>query len=136
MSSTNPSRDDGFIRLSRDQRNALVHDLWLTMTGADDLKVLVERRGACSPAWRCALYDAMWLLDDLGSEDDEPRDEYYVTLPAHRFEAYLCRTRESTIDCLHNVVYIDPEDMDRELDIIATCDQLARTPRLRAEVTS
>jgi hypothetical protein len=128
MSSSEPSRADGFIAVTPAQRDTLLYELSFTLGEADDLKGLLFHRGLTDLNWRCKLDGAMWLLDDLGSEADEPRDEYYVTLPTERFEAFLRQTREGTLNCLRENVYSDAENIDRELDVVGVCDQLLAPP--------
>lgn len=124
MDRINPSCDGGFIALTLAQRDVLLQELDYTLGGADDLKCLIRRRDATDLRWRRKLAASIWLLDDLGALVEEPRDVYYVTLPRVEFDWYLMVVRDGTLGCLRDNCYDDPELVDQELDVIATCDQL------------
>jgi len=90
------------IALTRQERDVLRQEVIVDLIGSDDLGHTFERGEPCEhlAAMRRRYEEALWLADDLGWEQDDPRDTFYVTLPRERFVAWLHEVDEALDEAL------------------------------------
>jgi hypothetical protein len=70
------------IKLSREQRDAIYAEVTLDLDGVGDLAIAMKKADyATARRYRQRFEDDMRLLDDLGWEPEQNRDEFELTMP-------------------------------------------------------
>ncbi len=83
--------DDCYVVVTREQRDALLYQLSLELSGGDDLDPFRFHEESFE-FWltvRERMDTALWLVDDLGWRRDDPRQVFHVTLARPRLERWL-----------------------------------------------
>jgi hypothetical protein len=95
--------DAPIIEINRAQRDILWDDAAIALSGVDDL--------ANTPTWkhlklhleqRRKLAGAMWLLDDLGWLQEDPRERFYLTMPRTTLRWWLIELDEYALSALRD----------------------------------
>ena len=96
------------IKLNREQRDAIYGELVLDLSGTGDIRVNLDGEDYdAAQRLRRRYEDDMRLLDDLGWEPDQDRDEFEVTMGHDELARVLRRLNRSAGDTL-NVYVVEP----------------------------
>jgi len=101
------------ITITRDQREALYQEVMTDLTSARDIVLFLED-GDYDKAreYRQRFEGSVRLLDDIGWEPDDDRDEFPLTMPGHELARLMRRINEASGAMLH--IHIVEPDEERE----------------------
>lgn len=93
------------IGITREQRDVLWEDAATAMdgTGGDLASMPKWSDLAHSLTLRRRIATAMWLLDDLGWLEDDPRQQFYLTVPVGELRWWLSELDEYAVSSLRDV---------------------------------
>lgn len=100
------------IKLNRQQRDAIYGELVLDLSGTGDIRISLDGgdyEAAKQPRQR--FEEDMRLLDDLGWEPEQDRDEFEVTMDYDDVARVLHRVNRSAGDTLH-IYVVEPMEGD------------------------
>jgi hypothetical protein len=96
------------IKLNREQRDAIYGELALDLSGTGDIRISVDGEDYdAARRLRRRYEDDMRLLDDLGWEPEQDRDEFEITMDHDDLARVLRRLNRSAGDTLH-IYVVEP----------------------------
>lgn len=96
------------IKLNRQQREALYGELVTDLSGTGDIQINLDSEDyEGAQRLRRRYEEDMRLLDDLGWEPNQERDEFEITMHHENLARVLRRLNHSAADTLH-VYVIEP----------------------------
>jgi hypothetical protein len=101
------------VMVTRAERDAVRGEVLTDLTALGDLTVLVDAgEYANARKHRARFEDGLALLDDLGWEDDDPRDEFELTLAPECLERAVRNLQDNALSTLAEYVGAGFEERD------------------------
>lgn len=96
------------IKLNREQRDAIYGELVLDLSGTGDIRINLDGEDYdAARRLRRRYEDDMRLLDNLGWESEQDRDEFEITMDHDELARVLQRLNRSAGDTLH-IYVVEP----------------------------